>query len=83
MDNSTQMTENSFGFHILEIHMPSMGTGMGLLLLVGAAVLALRWWVQRRGTKKLQGVPRPGLRDGLPVPPLPPLLPARRPDLDA
>ena len=55
MDNSTQMTENSFGFHILEIHMPSMGTGMGLLLLVGAAVLALRWWVQRRDAKKLQG----------------------------
>ena len=50
---STQMAENSSGFHVLEIHMPSMGTGMGILLLVGAAVLALRWWVQRRHAKKL------------------------------
>ena len=32
--------------------MPSMGTGMGMLLLVGAAVLALRWWAQRRQAKK-------------------------------
>ncbi len=53
MDTSTQMTENLSGFHILEIHMPSMGTGRGLLLLVGAAVLALRWWVQRRHAKKM------------------------------
>ena len=62
-DSSTQMTENSSGFHVLEIHMPSMGTGMGLLLLVGAAVLALRWWIQRRHAKKLwmQGaLPGPG-----------------------
>ncbi len=59
MDVSThaQMTENSSGFHVLELHMPSMGTGMGMLLLVGAAVLALRWWAQRRQAKKhwLQG----------------------------
>ena len=48
-----QKTENSSGFHVLEIHMPSMGTGMGMLLLVGAAILALRWWVQRRHVKKL------------------------------
>ncbi len=53
MDTSTQMTENLSGFHILEIHMPSMGTGRRLLLLVGAAVLALRWWVQRRHAKKM------------------------------
>ena len=33
--------------------MPSMGTGMGMLLLVGAAVLALRWWIHRRHAKKL------------------------------
>ena len=52
-DASTQMTENSSGFHILKIHMLSMGTGMELLLLVGAAVLALRWWVQRRLAKKI------------------------------
>ncbi len=86
MDTSTQMTENLSGFHILEIHMPSMGTGRRLLLLVGAAVLALRWWVQRRHAKKMWlkgGVPQPGLRDGLPVPALPPLLPTCRPVLDA
>ncbi len=53
MDTSTKMTENSSGFHVLKIHMPSMGTGMGMLLLVGAAVLALRWWIQRWHTKKL------------------------------
>ncbi len=53
MDTMTQMTENSSGFHVLEIHMPSMGTGIGMLLLVGAAVLALQWWVQRWHAKKL------------------------------
>ncbi len=53
MDSSTQMTENSSGFHILEIHMPSMGTGMGLLLLMGAAVLTLQWWIQWKHAKKL------------------------------
>ncbi len=47
------MTENSSGFHVLEIHMASMWTGMGMLLLVGAAVLTLRWWIQRRHAKKL------------------------------
>ncbi len=52
-DTSTQMTEISSGFHILEIDMVSMGTGMGMLLLVGAAVLALQWWVQRWHAKKL------------------------------
>ena len=52
-DTSTQMTDNSSRFHILEIHMLSIGTGMGLLLLVGAAVLSLRWWVQRRHAKKM------------------------------
>ncbi len=52
-NTTTQMTENSSGFHILEIHMPSLGTGMGILLLVRAAVLALRWWFQRRHAKEL------------------------------
>ena len=37
----------------------------------------------RQEAVPLGGVPRPGLRDGLPVPSSPPLLPARRPDLDA
>ncbi len=49
------MTDNSSGFHILEIHMPSLGTDMGLLLLVGAAVLTMRWWVQLQ-----VGFPGPG-----------------------
>ncbi len=37
----------------------------------------------RQEAVPLGGVPRPGFRDGLPVPSSPPLLPARRPDLDA
>ncbi len=40
-DASTNPQETSSGFHILEIHMPSMGTGIGLLLLVGGGVLVL------------------------------------------
>ncbi len=42
------MTETSFGFHVLEINMPLMGTSMGLLLLVGEAVLAVWWWVVKQ-----------------------------------
>lgn len=42
-DSSTKMVENSSGFHMIEIHMPSMGMG---LLIVGVGVLvflAYRW----------------------------------------
>ncbi len=38
---------------ILEIQMPSMQTGKWLLLLVGAAFLALWWWVQRWHAQEL------------------------------
>ncbi len=38
---------------ILKIQMPSMQTGKWLLLLVGAAFLALWWWVQRWHAQEL------------------------------
>ncbi len=50
-DASMQITENLSGFHVFELHIPSMGTGMGMLLLVGAAVPALGCWAQRQQAK--------------------------------
>ncbi len=79
-DSSTQMMEILSGFHVLEIHMLSMGTSMGLLLVVGPAAA-------RQEAVADGGLPLPGaaFRDGLPVPRQPSLLPAaaaRRPVLD-
>ncbi len=51
-DSSTKLKETSSGFHFLEIHMPSMGTERGLLLLVLEAAVVLRWWFKRKKAKQ-------------------------------
>ncbi len=62
-DPSTNLQETSTGIHILESHMPLMGTGIRLLLLVGGT-LALHWWFKR---KEAKCVLRQGLFGKLPT----------------
>lgn len=51
-DSSSKVVENSSGFHMIEIHMPSMGMG---LLIVGIGVcifLAYRWRKRNRRLRR-------------------------------
>ncbi len=45
-DTSTKISESSSGFHLLEIHMPSMGLGLGIV--VFAVAIYLAWWHRRK-----------------------------------
>ena len=51
-DESTNVEENSSGFHMIEIHMPTVGTGVTIIfmLLVAAAIawLTLKWCRARK-----------------------------------
>lgn len=50
VDHPIQTSDVSTGFHILEIHMPSVGMGwMSLLLLLGGAVLIYALWCKFHG----------------------------------
>jgi hypothetical protein len=60
-DSSTKMVENSSGFHMIEIHMPSMGMG---LLIIGIGVLAFLAYRWRRASLRHR---RELQRSGLPL----------------
>jgi len=47
-DASTKITEASSGFHMVEIHMPSMGMSFGLVILFALACLGYRAYRQHR-----------------------------------
>jgi hypothetical protein len=68
-DSSTKIQENSSGFHLIELHMPSMGFSLGLIGLLVLAYFALRW---RRRYRKDRNRHRAPLPDAFPLTPSPP-----------
>jgi hypothetical protein len=51
-DTSTKITENSSGFHLIEVHMPSMGMGLSAVLIGLAIYMAWRWRRKKEEAKR-------------------------------
>jgi len=47
-DTSTKVVENSSGFHVFELHLPTMSYGLVALVALGAAAYAVYRWRKRR-----------------------------------
>lgn len=55
-DASTRMVEASSGFHIIELHLPSMGGGMFMVILVIVAVAVYVWYRRTRRRRRMEQI---------------------------